>query len=178
MKNPTGQFIHPQFMNDSSNYDTIRSIQKCYSVSGRRASQQSSNKSTMPLSPHPSPFRRPVFVMEKKVLEYRSLKHIKVKHWADCSVTETEHHTPQTRQGTRMFPQGSSDSSMHNSMWLIVEKLKFRHCFTDEFSCDAHSVSPGGAAPADIAMCMLNSFDEWKDVVVMLLFQHVHFKWV
>ena len=174
MKNPTGQFIHPQFINDSSNCDTIRSIQKCYSVSGRRASQQSSNESTMPFSPLPSPFRRPVRVMEKKVLEYRSLKHIKVKHWADCSVTETEHHTPQTRQGTRMFPHGLSDSIMQNRMWPTVEKLKFRHCLMDEFSCDA----PGGAALADIAVCMGNSFDEWKDVVVMLLFQHVLFEWV
>ena len=29
--------------------------------------------------------------------------------------------------------------------------------------------------PADIAVCMRNSFDERKDVVVMLLFQHVLF---
>ena len=75
-----------------------------------------------------------------------------------------EHHTSQTRQGTRMFPQGSSDPSMQNRMWLTIEKLNF---LTDEFSCDAYSVLPGGAAPADIAMCMRNSFDEWKDIVVM-----------
>ena len=65
---------------------------------------------------------------------------------------------------------------MQNRMRLIVKKLKFRHYFTDEFSCDAYSVSPGGAAPADIAMCMRNSSDEWKNVVVMLIFQHVLFE--
>ena len=43
---------------------------------------------------------------------------------------------------------------------MIVEELKFRHCFSDEFSCDVYCVSPGGAAPADIAACMRNSFDE------------------
>lgn len=64
---------------------------------------------------------------------------------------------------------------MQNRLSMMVEKDKFPYCFTDEFSRDAYIVLP--VVHADLAVCMRNSFDERKDVIVVRLhFQRVLFE--
>ena len=61
-------------------------------------------------------------------------------------------------------------------MSLMTEKNNFRHCFADEFSLDANILFRE-VVHADIAVCMCDSFNDRKDVVVVRFhFQHVLFE--